>query len=119
ARARDHRPYARTRDQPADEQPAAPRGERIARVPLRAGRRDDGVPVVDRLLVARALGLRRLDRPARVLLAVRDERPAVILAGLDQVQLVAAARPVLDGPEPALQVERHRLEVAMAERPDL
>src|SRR5690606_24449476 len=88
-------------------------------VPPRTGRRDDRVAVVDRLLVARPLRLGSPDRPARVLLAVRDQRPAVVPAGQDPAQPVAAARPVLDGPEPALWVERHRLDVAVAERPDL
>ena len=93
-------------------------GNEIARVDGQAARRDDRVPVVDRLL--EPLGLRRLvDRLARILLAVADRRPAVVLAALDEVELVAAARAHLDDPQPVLRVERRREDVAVAERPDL
>ena len=52
-------------------------------------------------------------------IAVADERPAVIQARPGPVQLVASARPVLDGPEAALAVERRALDVAVAVGPDL
>src|SRR5690349_20035197 len=81
-------------------------------------RRDHGIPVVDRLLEPRRLrGL--MDRRARVLLAVADGGPAVVLAALDEVELIAAARSHFDDPQALLCVERGREDVAVAAGPDL
>ena len=97
----------------------SPGRERATRVPLRARRRDHRVPVVDRLLEPLARRRRALDRTTGVLLPVARQRPAVVLAALEQVQLVAAARAVVDRPEAALAVEGERLHVALADGPDL
>ena len=59
------------------------------------------------------------DRRAVVVDAVGDDRPAVVAPGLDAVELVAAARAVLRGPELARhRVEREPLGVAVAVAPD-
>ena len=56
---------------------------------------------------------------AAVVIAVADDRIAVVRAALHEIQLVAAPRPHLDVPEPALRVEREPERIAVAERPDL
>ena len=51
--------------------------------------------------------------------AVADHRPPVVLALLDDVDLIAAARPVLVLPKPAGHgMERETLRIAMARAPD-
>jgi hypothetical protein len=76
-------------------------------------------PIVDRLFHTR-LHRAFTDFRPRVVHAVADDGPAVVLAGLHPVQLVAATRPVLHDPQlPGLGVERGALDVAMAVRPDL
>src|SRR5688572_14120655 len=102
----------------ADEEASAPRRHRAA-VELRARGRNHRVPVVDRLFVAITRGHGARNRHAGILLAIRDERPAVVLALLDEVHLVAAPRPVLDHPEPSVGIERRGLHVAVTQRPDL
>ena len=59
------------------------------------------------------------DRRAVVVFAVGARRPAVIAAFLDEVQLVAACRTVLDLPQPAIGIEIHGENVAVAPTPDL
>src|SRR5690606_11522132 len=86
---------------------------------LGAGGCDDGIPVVDGLLEMRGCGRGAADGPAGVLDAEGLDGPAVVLAAAAAVQLVAAAGAVLDDPEAALRVERQRLDVAVADRPDL
>ena len=73
-------------------------GNMAAGVERHPGGRDRGHPVPDRLLHA---GLLRalVDLGAAVVDAVADHRPAVVLALLDDVDLVAAARPVLVLPQ--------------------
>ena len=57
---------------------------------------------------------------AAVVDAVGGARPAVVGAGLEEVELVAAARPVLDLPHPAgLGMHREALRIAMAPGEDL
>src|SRR3954468_17764178 len=104
ARAVEHETDESFARQSTDERTAAPRRERSPGVELQPGRRDDGIPVVDRLLHARDArrrgteGARDRLRP-RILDAIRLEWPAVVLPLLDQVQLVPAARAVLHLPE--------------------
>src|SRR6185436_10245795 len=102
----------------ADQQVTPPVAKRITGVEGRAGRRDDRIPVVHGGLHPRP-GRSHADLRARIVDAVRDDRPAVVLPGLRLVELVAAARPVLHRPQPTLRVEGGRLDVAMAVRPDL
>ena len=71
---------------------------KFARVKNHAGRRDHRIPVVDRLLHAVPLGA-FADLRARVVDAVGDDRPAVVLARLRWFELVAAARAVLHRPQ--------------------
>src|SRR5688572_4152483 len=106
-------------EQRADEKTSPPRGKRIAGVVLRTGRRDDRIPVIDRIDESRARRDRIRDRISRILLAESDHRPAVVLPLFDDVQLVASSRPVVDDPELSLRVEDRRLHVAVAEGPDL
>ena len=92
---------------PADEQAPLPRRKRVARIEGHAAGRDDGVPVEQRLLHAGRAGLGQFRaRPAGadrgfpgVRAAVRDDRPAVVPARPDDVELVAALRAVLHLPE--------------------
>ena len=74
----------------------------------------------DRLFHAR-LGTALADlAPAAVLGAVGDDGPAVVAPRLDHVELVAALRAVLVGPQFAgLRMEGEPLHVAVAEAPDL
>src|SRR5262249_47081691 len=106
-------------DQRADEEVAAPGRQQIAGVERHPGRGDRGHPVLERLL--HALLVRALvDFGAAVVDAVADHRPAVILALLDQVDLVAAPRPMLVLPQLSGHgVEREPLGIAVAVAPDL
>src|SRR5436309_5149952 len=105
---------------PSDEEAALPRGKQIRRVERHAARTDDRIPVVARLLHPFFLRDVAGNRRAAVLDAVRDRRPAVVLPFPRDVDLVAAARAVLDLPQLAgLRMKRRSLHVAMAERPDL
>ena len=73
-------------------------------------RRDDRVPVDHRLRQIRPrVGTR--DRHTVVVVRIRDERPAVVLARLDQIQLVAAAGSVLELPTGA-RLARTRVRTA-------
>src|SRR5688572_9839911 len=104
----------------ADEQVTAPRREQLAGVERHPGRRDDRVPVIQRLFHALLLRDAFADRLTAVLEPVRDRRPTVVLALARDIDLVAAARAVLDFPELAgLGMERGRLDVAVPVRPDL
>ena len=89
----------------ADQRRALPLREHRAVVEHEIARRDDRRPVDHRLGQVRPR-IRARDRHAVVVRRVGDERPAVVLAGLDQVQLVAASRAVLDFPQPAVGRER-------------
>src|SRR5690606_9025915 len=80
---------------------------------------DDRVPVVDRLLEAFLRGDAFADLGPLILDAVRDDGPAVVLARLGAIELVATARAVLDRPQPAARVEGGCLDIAVAVRPDL
>ena len=102
----------------ADEQVALPCREQVALIERHAGGRDRRRPVLDRLLHA---GLRRalVDLRAAVVDAVADHRPAVVLALLDDVDLVAAARAVLVRPQLAgRRMQRRALHIAVAVAPD-
>src|SRR5262244_406684 len=115
----DFEPHQKLAGQRADEQVAAPGRQQTAGVERHPGRRDRGHPVLERLL--HALLVRALvDFGAVVVDAVADHRPAVILALLDDVDLVAAARPMLVLPQlPGHGVEREALGIAVAVAPDL
>src|SRR5215471_20291972 len=65
--------------------------------------------------------MRALADPRVIIVAtVGDDRPAVIFAGLRDVDLIAAARAVFDGPQLARgRIERGALHVAVPDRPDL
>src|SRR5690606_14513527 len=75
-------------------------------------------PIINRLL--HAVLVRSLaDLRAGIVPAIGDDRPAVILAGLRNIDLVAAARAVFDGPElAALRMDRGALRIAVPVRPD-
>src|SRR5262245_7380757 len=98
---------------------AAPSREQAAVVEGEPRRRDRRHPVPDRLLHA-ALLRALVDLGAAVVDAVADHRPAVILALLDKVDLVAAARPMLVLPQLSGDgVERKPLGISVAVAPDL
>src|ERR1043166_2222577 len=82
----------------ADEQAAPPTGKAIAVVERPARQRDGRHPVKRWLLEALARVLRVEPRSA-VVAAIAGKRPSVILAGQDDVDLVAAVRSLLAGPQ--------------------
>ena len=103
----------------ADEQAALPAREQVAGVERHAGGRDRRRPVLHRLLHAGLRACRRRSAAA-IIDAVADHRPAVVLARLDDVDLVAALRAVLLLPELAVGgIEGEALRVAVAIGPDL
>ena len=112
-------PHQRPGVQRRDQQVALPVREQLAGVEGHAARRDHRVPEVDRLLEAEPRAHPRADRRAVVVAAVADLRPAEVQPRSREVQLVAALRPVLDGPERARPgMDRRALHVAMPEAPD-
>src|SRR5690606_2520299 len=84
--------------QRGDEEVVFPSRETVARVEIDAADGERGCPVNDRRLHAFAGGFGG-DGRAVVIHAVGDDRPAVVAAGLDAIELVAAARAVLGGPK--------------------
>ena len=111
-------PHQHLEFQRADEQVALPGRKQRAGVERHAGRRDRGHPVFHRLLHA---GLVRalVDFRAVVIDAVADHRPAVVLALLDDVDLVAALRAVLFLPQLAVgRIDGEAFGVAVAVAPD-
>ena len=106
----------RLRRHPADERRALPLRKHRAVVEHEIARRDDRRPVDHRLGQVRPR-VRTRDRRAVVVGRVGDERPAVVLAGLDQVQLVAASRAVLEFPQPAVGRERQTVRRPMTGGP--
>src|SRR6185437_785236 len=59
------------------------------------------------------------DRNAVVVVPVGNQRPAIVLAGLDEVQFIAAARTVFNLPEPSIRRERQAIRSADAAGPRL
>src|SRR5262249_24469944 len=112
-------PHQKLADQRTDEEVAAPGRQQIAGIERHPGRGDRGHPVFERML--HALLVRALvDLGADVVDAVADHWPAVILALLDEVDLVAAARPMFVLAQLSGQgVEREALGIAVAVAPDL
>src|SRR5439155_22675051 len=115
-RAGAHRAY---------EDVSLPGGKPVACVDGDSAYRRRRVPVVERLLHALAPAIRRrgsrpTGRLAGVILAVGNDRPAVIAARLDDVDLVAAHGPVLGFPDlTRLRVDEEPDRVANPERIDL
>src|SRR5690606_17636739 len=110
--------HERLRRQSADERVALPRWKLAARVEHQARRRDHRVPerggrseIRPRVVVG--------DPAAVVVIAVRDQRIAVVRAAPDEVQLVAAARTHLNVPEPPFAVERETERIPVPQGPDL
>src|SRR5690606_571550 len=94
--------------------------ELVARVDHQARRGDRRHPVAPGLLYPRTRG-RRVNRLPlrRVVDAVAVDRPAVVGALLDQVELVAALRAVLTLPDVAVGIDREALRAAVPVAPDL
>ena len=114
---------ARARDlagaQRADEDIALPLRESVAGVERHAGDRDRRHPVDERRLEARVSRALDLPRP-RIGAAVAHERPSVVGAGLEDVDLVAAVRAVLVEPHLAgARMHRQPERAAVSERVDL
>src|SRR5262245_13147550 len=111
-------PHQGLAGQRADKEVAAPRREQIAGQERHARRCDRRHPVPQRLLHSRLVRA-LVDLGAAVVDAVADHRPTVILALLDNVDLVAAARAVFVLPQLACGgVQRETLRIAMAVAPD-
>src|SRR6202035_1686059 len=82
--------------------------------------RDHWIPVIHRLLHALLVRDALTDRGARIVDPVHDHWPAVILAFLDDVELVAAARTMLGFPQTAgSRIERQAFLAPGAIGPDL
>src|SRR5690606_37166876 len=103
---------------------AAPFRERIAGVEHQTRRRyrlaGIGVPEPEdgrRIELGSRVVIR--NRPAAVVDAFRHDRPTVIRAALDVIELVPALRGHLDVPEVTRRIEREPKRIAMSERPDL
>ena len=117
---RERQPVEHHAAQAADEDAVLPLRKQVAGVESEAGGRDHRIPVIDRLLHALLVGDAFADRRARIVDAVHDHRPAVVLALLDDVELVAAARTVLGFPQAAgPRIERQAFLAADAIGPDL
>src|SRR5712691_1022809 len=111
-------PHQQLGRQRADEQVAAPGREQVAGVESHSGRRDRRHPIPDRLLHAFLL-CALVNLGAAVVDAEADHRPAVVLAGLQDVDLVAAARSVLVLPDLVGRgMAGEALRVAMSVTPD-
>jgi EAL domain-containing protein (putative c-di-GMP-specific phosphodiesterase class I) len=86
--------------------------------PGQSGRCNRRHPVVQRLLHAVLAGDAGADLAAAVVLAIGDHRPAVVLAGLDAVDFVAALGTVLVHPQLAVGGQHRALRAAVAPAPD-
>ena len=60
----------------------------------------------------------RADLAAAVIFAIGDHRPAVVFAGGNQVDFIAALCAVLARPQAALRIQHHALDIAVAVAPD-
>ena len=98
------------------ERVALPLREQVARVDDQPAGRDRRIPADLRRLEAVAWPVVR-DVHAVVIAAVRHVRPAIVAAGQDEVDLVAAARAHLSLPQPPVRREREAKGVAMAGAP--
>ena len=88
----------------------------------REARRGNGDwrPILHRLLQTRLDPRAAADRPASIFGAVGDQRPAVIMSAQNEIELIAALRTMLVGPELAPRcIEGEALRIAMAVAPDL
>src|SRR6202044_1211522 len=93
--------------QRTDEQIAFPFRKQVARVEHHAGRRDGWHPEIDRLIdafhavhaVAHRHVLASVSPPRVVLRTVRYVGPAVVVTGSNNVDLVAALRSMIGGPQ--------------------
>src|SRR5918993_4871086 len=118
ARALDFEAPQFLRGERAHEQVPIPLRKGIAAVEVDRAHRDRRCPLGDRLLhalVRRAVG----HGSAVVVHAIRDDRPAVVAPRLDDVDLVAASRSVLDLPQlTGDRMPHESLRVAVAIAPD-
>src|SRR5262245_33515756 len=108
-----------TLPQSADEQAALPSSEAIAGVERHARERNRRNPHDVRLLHALAHRLIRHAR-SRIAAPLTDHRPSVVLAGLNDVDLVAAVWPLLARPDlSCLRIHGEAKLIAMTECIDL
>src|SRR5688572_959038 len=93
---------------------------RKTRLDRKPGRRDrNRHPIAHRLLEP-VPGQAEPARPAGIVDAVSRKRPPIVAARQNEIELVAALRPVLVGPEPSgLWIEGEALRVAVPIAPDL
>ena len=101
---------------PRDKGRSAPCRKEIALIEAQPAGRDHGRPGKGGFFKFGARGVLG-DGHAIVIDAVRDDRPTIIPARLDDVKLIAAARPHLDFPQHTLRVERQAERVAMPGAP--
>src|SRR5262249_41017701 len=104
--------------QATDQHAGPPLREEVAAIEDEAGRCDDWIPVISRLLEPLLLDDGVADLRAGIVDAVHDHRPAVVLALLDQIQLIATARTMFNFPQPSIGCEGQTLWRTMTHRPD-
>src|SRR3954447_12991051 len=91
-------PENRLAGQAADEDARFPLWKQIAAIKREARWRDDRIPVITRLLQPFLLDDALADLCARVVDAMHDHGPPVVLALLNQIELVSAARTMFGFP---------------------
>ena len=96
-----------------DQQIAAPAGEHGPVIDGHAARGDRRVPVVGGLFGAFTGRDPFIDRGTAIFDPIGHLRPAVVQAGPVQIDLVAAARAVLDGPDVAVRRYGDPLRIAV------
>src|SRR5690606_14340627 len=103
----------------ANKEVVLPFGDGVAAIEGGAAGRQHGVVVIDRLFHAFLLLDGISDGVATIFNSIGDDGPAVILAGLDEVHLVAAAGTEFRFPEITRNwMEREALHIAVSIRPN-
>src|SRR5687767_12149754 len=111
----DFQAHERGCRQSADEQVAFPLRESLTAVEKHAGRGDDRGPGINRVLHSGGIFLAGADRRAVIVHSVRHDGPSIVFAGLGNIDLIAALRPMLDFPQLAgFGVKGRGLYVAVA-----
>src|SRR5829696_6593910 len=112
--------HERLRHHATHEHVVSPSGERRAGVEDHAARANRWSEVLDWPLHIRSTRQTFPNRTARVFHSVADERPSIVPTAADDVDLVAAARPVFMLPQFfACWIERDSLRIPMSIAPDL
>src|SRR5690606_24048211 len=101
------------RTEPGQQCMSMPLGKHLARVKREIAWRDHWRPV-DRWRYQVRPGRVVRDRSAVIVAAARNDRPAVIVSRLHQIEFVAASRPMLQVPQFTEGIDMHAQYVAVA-----